>query len=146
MNGAEMVVTGNLVRFELRFGANGNAWGTGSVAVPEFTTKNGERTETTTYVDFKVFGQMAENLAESSDKGTRLVVIGKLRNEKWTASDGTERRSMTLYVDEVATSVRWATAKVAKTTKPGSSGGSPSGDYAPSMSSAPELDGDNPFR
>lgn len=152
MNGAEMTIVGNLVRFDLRFGANGNAWGTGAIAATEFTTsKSGERTEQTTFVDFKVFGSLAEHLAESADKGTRLVIIGKLRNEKWTAQDGTERRSMTLYVDEVAASLRWATAAITKVS--GNGGGAPRSS-APAASSAPMMDegfggsdlDDNPFR
>lgn len=144
-NGAEITLTGNIVRFELRFAANGNPWGTGAIAVNEYRRdKNGERTEETTYVNFKVFRDMAENMAESVDKGTRVVLTGRLKNESWKDRDGNERRELSLTVDEAAVSLRWATAKVTRSNS-GSNGG---GNTSSAVRDEPVLVGgedDNPF-
>jgi single-strand DNA-binding protein len=155
MNGAEITIAGNIARFELKFGPSGNAWGYGAVAVSEFTTKNGERSESTTFIEFKIFGQIAENLAESADKGTRVMVMGKLREDKYKAQDGSDRSRMVLYVDEVGTSLRWAKAKIEKVSGNGGNGGGNGqrqyAQSAPEASSAPAGDsfdagsGDNPF-
>jgi single-strand DNA-binding protein len=115
MNGAAITVVGNIARLELKFSNAGNAWVSGAIAVNEFGQKNGERTEHTTFFNFKLFGEFAENVAESIEKGNRVIVSGRLREEKWTDSSGQERNTMTLYVDEIGPSLRWARASVTRT-------------------------------
>lgn len=115
-NGVSVNVIGNVTKDpELRFSANGRAWATFSVAVNEVgRTASGERTESTTYLDCKVFGDQAEHLVESVTKGTRVFIEGKIRDEKWTDSSGNERKTKTVYIDEIGISIRWATAQVTK--------------------------------
>ena len=115
-NGVEIKATGNLTRDpELRFSSAGRPWATFSIAVNEIgRTASGERTENVTYLNCKLFGEQAEHIVESAPKGTRVAIEGKLRNEKWTDQSGQERRSDTVYVDEVSVSLRWATAQVTK--------------------------------
>ena len=147
MNGIEFTAIGNLTRdAELRFSSNGKAWATFSVAVNEISTVNGERRENVSYLDCKVFGEQAEYLVESAGKGNRVFVTGKLRDEKWTDQSGAERRTKTLYVDELGVSIRWATASVTKKTT-GSSQAAPApvasngGDFSSDVASTDE----NPF-
>jgi single-strand DNA-binding protein len=60
----------------------------------------------------------AEHIAESLAKGMRVLVSGRLRLSRWEDKDTGEKRSMYgLEVDEVGPSLRFATAKVAKTTR-----------------------------
>lgn len=145
MNGAEVTFTGNIVRFELRFSANGTPWGTGAIAVNEFRRdRDGNKNEEATFVNFKVFRDLAENMAESVDKGTRVTLTGRLKNETWTDREGNERRELTLNVDEAAVSLRWATAKVTRTNSGGNArGGAPTHDDAPVLVGGGEDD--NPF-
>lgn len=149
MNGAEVTFTGNIVRYELRFSGNGTPWGTGAIAVNEFRRgRDGERSEETTFINFKVWRDLAENLAETVDKGTRVVLTGRLKNETWTDKEGNERRELTLNVDEAAVSLRWATAKVTRTTNGNGNGNAARGNAGyndePVLVGGPGED-DNPF-
>jgi single-strand DNA-binding protein len=150
-NGVTIQVFGNLTKDpELRFSSAGKPWATFSVAVNEVgRTASGEKTESTTYLDCKVFGDQAEHLCASAGKGHRIFVEGKLRDEKWTDSTGNERRSKTVYIDEIAVSVRWATAQITKAANSNGNGrefaatkASNGGDFTPA---ATVTEDENPF-
>lgn len=68
----------------------------------------------TTFWDCVAFGQLAENIAESLEKGTAVVVQGNAAQEEWTTKEGDKRRSMKVIAEDVAPSLRWASAKVMK--------------------------------
>ncbi len=61
--------------------------------------------------------EMAEHIAESLAKGTRVVVTGRLRLSRWETPEGEKRSAYGLEVDEVGPSLRFATAKVQKMTR-----------------------------
>jgi len=67
--------------------------------------------------------QLAENVAESLQKGQRVIVTGALRVRQYERQDGSKGTSVELNVDEVGPSLKFATAKVTKATRSGSSGG-----------------------
>jgi single-strand DNA-binding protein len=69
---------------------------------------------------------MAENVAESLTKGSRVVVVGRLQQRSWEDNDGNKRSSVEIQVDEVAPSLRWATASVQKSQR---SSGAKGGDW-----------------
>ncbi|HYZ46777.1 MAG TPA: single-stranded DNA-binding protein [Actinomycetota bacterium] len=73
--------------------------------------------------------EMAENVAESLQKGTRVVVAGRLQQRSWEDGDGNRRSTIEVQVDEVGPSLRWATAQVQKSTRSGAAqgGGAPDG-------------------
>jgi single-strand DNA-binding protein len=71
--------------------------------------------------------EMAENVAESFRKGTRVVVVGRLQQRSWDDQEGNRRSAFEVQVDEVGPSLRWATASVQKSQR---SGGAASGDWA----------------
>jgi single-strand DNA-binding protein len=60
---------------------------------------------------------LAEHAAESLRKGTRVVVVGRLRLSRWETDEGEKRSAYGLDVDEVGPSLRFATAKVNKATR-----------------------------
>ena len=70
--------------------------------------------EQTSFIDVRAFGTMAENIAESCTKGTRVAVFGRLEQRSWEADDGTKRSKVEIIADEVAPSLRWATCTVTK--------------------------------
>lgn len=118
-----MTVVGNLTgEPELRFTANGAAMLTGSIADNRRYQVNGEWQEETSYINFIAWRELAENAAASLTKGARVVVTGRLQQRDWTDKDGNTRKSYDLVVDEIAPSLRWATATVTKIVK---SDGSP---------------------
>jgi single-strand DNA-binding protein len=67
--------------------------------------------------------QLAENCGESVLRGTRVVVTGRLRQRSFETKEGDKRTVVELEADEVAVSLRFATAKVQKADRPDSSGG-----------------------
>ena len=70
--------------------------------------KDGE----TLFLACTAWRQMAEHAAESLSKGTRVVVVGRLRQWKYETEEGEKRSGYGLDVDEVGPSLRFATAKV----------------------------------
>ncbi|MFD1151420.1 single-stranded DNA-binding protein [Saccharothrix hoggarensis] len=67
-----------------------------------------------TFLRCTLWRQPAENLAESLNKGARVLVTGTLRQRSYDTPDGEKRTVMELDVAEVGASLRWATAKLAK--------------------------------
>ena len=68
---------------------------------------------------------MAENVAESIQKGQRIMVVGRLQEQRWEDQEGGKRSRFEIQVDEVGPSLRWATATVQKSNR--SSGGGQAG-------------------
>jgi single-strand DNA-binding protein len=61
--------------------------------------------------------EMAENIAESLSKGSRVVVTGKLRLSRWETPEGEKRQAFQLDVEDIGASLRYARAKVMKLTR-----------------------------
>lgn len=61
--------------------------------------------------------ELAEHIAESVPKGTRVVVTGRLRLSRWETPEGEKRSTYGLDVDDIGPSLRFATAKVARMTR-----------------------------
>lgn len=114
-NGLEVSAVGNLAAdIELRFSPSGTPWASFSIAVTERQTIRGERKDSTTWLRCKMFGTAAEYAAESLPKGTRVMIMGKMRQEDWTTGEGEKRSVMTVFVDEIGPSLRFAQAKVTR--------------------------------
>lgn len=76
------------------------------------------------FVSIALFGQFAENAAQSLTKGTRVTATGKLRQRSYTDNQGTARTSFELYdVEALGTDLRFASAQVTRGTERGSGGG-----------------------
>jgi single-strand DNA-binding protein len=96
---------------------------------------------------------MAENVAESIGKGSRVVVTGRLEQRSWETENGDKRSVVEIVADEVGPSLRWATAKVNRNERRGGSGGdfggAPSGGGAAASSggggAATDDFGEEPF-
>lgn len=113
-------ITGHLGQDgELRFTPSGSAVYNVNIAnTPRRFNKQSNEWEDgdTTWVRLNIWRQMAEHCAETLVKGMRVVVTGRLRNRKWTDNDGQDRWSLEMDVDEIGPSLKYATAKVSKTT------------------------------
>ncbi|MGE9808381.1 single-stranded DNA-binding protein [Janibacter sp. G1551] len=91
-----------------QFDRNSNEW------------KDGE----TLFMRCSVWRDAAENVAESLQRGTRVIVSGRLVSRSWEDKESGQKRSvMEMQVDEVGPSLRYATAKVNKTQRSGGQGG-----------------------
>jgi len=96
------------------------------------------------FINCAAWRNLAENVAESLTKGSRVIVTGRLRSRSYEGREGERRTVFEIEVDEIGPSLRYATAKLTRTTS--SSGGSwqPSGPPAPNdwsaAAPAPEND------
>lgn len=131
VNGAQLTIVGNATRDpELRFSNSGMAVASFSVAV-NFRKMNRSTNEweeeEPSFFRVSCFGDMAENVAETITKGSRVVVVGRVRIREYDTQDGERRTSVEISADEVAPSLRWATAEVNRTERRGGDGGSRSG-------------------
>ncbi len=127
----ETVITlvGNLVDDpELRFTPSGAAVANFRLASTPRTydRQSGEwKDGESLFISCSVWRQAAENVAESLQRGMRVLVQGRLKSRSYETRDGEKRTVFEIDVDEVGPSLRNATAKVSKTMRsgPGDSGG-----------------------
>jgi single-strand DNA-binding protein len=70
-----------------------------------------------------VWRQAAEHVAESLQRGARVIVSGRLRQRSYETREGEKRTVIELEVDEIGPSLRYATAKVQKMSRSGGGGG-----------------------
>lgn len=126
-NGNHVSIVGNLTRDpELRFTPSGQATATFGVAVNRRwqNRQSQEWEESTSFFDVVCWGQLAENAAQSLSKGTRVLVSGRLDQRSWETSERERRSKIEITADEVAPSLRWATATINKNERRGPEGGS----------------------
>ncbi|MDN6122493.1 MAG: single-stranded DNA-binding protein [Brevibacterium sp.] len=113
-----ITVVGNLTSDpELRFTPNGAAVANFTVAsTPRmFDRQSNEfKDGETLFLRCSVWREMGENVAESLQRGTRVVVQGRLKSRTFETKEGEKRTVMELDVDEVGPSLRRATAQVTK--------------------------------
>lgn len=127
-----VTITGNATREpELRFTPSGQAVANFGVAVNRRwqNRQTQEWEESVSFFDVTCWSTLAENVAESVAKGTRVTVAGRLDQRSWETQEGDKRSKVEVVADDVAVSLRWATADVMRNERPdgGSGGGRPSG-------------------
>ncbi len=123
-----ITVVGNLTNDpELRFTPSGAAVASFTVASTPRTLdkatnewKDGEAL----FLRCSVWRQAAENVAESLQRGARVIVQGRLKQRSFETKEGEKRTVIELDVEEVGPSLKYATAKVNKTSRGGAGGGS----------------------
>lgn len=79
------------------------------------------------FLTCNVWRQAAENVAESLQKGMRVIVNGRLRQRSYETREGEKRTVYEVEVDEVGPSLKYATAKVTRTNREGGGGGGQQG-------------------
>ena len=116
-----ITLVGNLVEDpELRFTPNGAAVARFRMAsTPRIFDKNTNdwRDGDSLFLTVDCWRQLAENVAESLTRGTRVVVTGRLKQESYETKEGEKRTVYKVEADEVGPSLKFATAKVNKTTR-----------------------------
>lgn len=128
-----ITVVGNLVDDpELRFTPSGAAVANFRIASTPRTfdrQANEWKDGDALFLSCSVWRQAAENVAESLQRGMRVVVQGRLKQRSYETREGEKRTVYELEVDEVGPSLKYATAKVTKTQRSGGGfgGGAPSG-------------------
>ena len=127
-----ITIVGNLVDDpELRFTPSGAAVANFRIAsTPRtFDKQSGEwRDGDSLFLSCSVWRQAAENVAESLQRGMKVIVQGRLKQRSYETREGEKRTVFEIDVDEVGPSLRNATAKVTKTTRSGGGGFASSND------------------
>jgi single-strand DNA-binding protein len=127
----QITVVGNLVSDpELRYTPTG-------VAVANFRVASTPRTfdrqanewkdGDSLFLTCNVWRQAAENVAESLQRGMRVIVMGRLHQRSYETREGEKRTVFEIEVDDVGPSMRNASAKVSKSNRSGGGGGGFSG-------------------
>ncbi len=122
-----ITVVGNLTNDpELRFTPSGAAVASFTVAsTPRTLDKNTNEWKDgeALFLRCSIWRQAAENVAESLQRGARVIVSGRLKQRSFETKEGEKRTVIELDVDEVGPSLKYATAKVNKTQRASGGGG-----------------------
>ncbi len=123
----DITVVGNLVDDpELRFTPSGAAVANFRIASTPRTLDrqtNEWKDGDALFLSCSVWRQAAENVAESLQRGMRVVVQGRLKSRQYETREGEKRTVFEIEVEEVGPSLKYATAKVTRTTRQGAGGG-----------------------
>src|SRR6188508_153891 len=122
-----ITVVGNLTDDpELRFTPSGAAVANFTVAsTPRNFDKNSNEwvDGEAMFLRCSIWRQAAENVAESLQRGMRVVVQGRLKSRSYETREGEKRTVFEIEVEEVGPSLKFATAKVTRATRGGGGGG-----------------------
>ena len=109
MTEAAVSFAGNLTDDpEVRYTEGGVARAVFRVAV------SGRREQEASFFTVVVWRDQAEHAAQPLAKGSRIVVVGRLKQRAWTAEDGSARSVVEVVAEELGSSLRWATATPVK--------------------------------
>jgi single-strand DNA-binding protein len=122
-----ITVIGNLTADpELRFTASGAAVASFTIAsTPRSFDKNSNEWKDgeALFLRCSLWRQAAENAAESLTRGMRVIAQGRLQQRSYETREGEKRTVIELQVEEIGPSLKYASAKVNRTTRGSSTGG-----------------------
>ncbi|MDP4013934.1 MAG: single-stranded DNA-binding protein [Candidatus Nanopelagicales bacterium] len=142
----QITIVGNLVADpELRFTPSGSAVASFRVAsTPRYLDRQTSEWKDgdSLFLTCNVWRQYAENVAESLQKGLRVIVTGRLKQRSYETREGERRTVFEIEVDDVGPALRSATAKVNRVQRSnggagGAAGGAASGGSAPARADDP---------
>jgi single-strand DNA-binding protein len=126
MADSTVTIVGNLTRDpEIRYTTGGAAKASFGVAVSRRwqNRQTQEWEEQTSFFNVVCWRDMAENVAESLGKGSRVVVTGRLEQRSWETENGDKRSVVEIVADEVGPSLVFATADVHRVERSSPDGG-----------------------
>jgi single-strand DNA-binding protein len=123
-----VTLVGNLTRDpELRFTQSGRGVASFGLAVNRRYQMNGEWQEETSFFNVVAWGDLGENASASLNKGSRVVVTGRLQQREYETREGEKRTVVEVIADDLGPSLRWAQAEVNKISRDAADGGSGGG-------------------
>jgi single-strand DNA-binding protein len=123
-----ITISGNITRDpEMRYTPSGVSKVSFGVAVNRSwrNQQTQEWEEQTSFFNVVAWRQLAENASATLTKGTRVVVSGRLEQRSWETEAGEKRSIVEVVADDIAPSLRFATAEIHKVERsgPGGDGG-----------------------
>lgn len=98
----EVVISGRLTRdSELRFTPSGTPVTDVVIASNRIWSKDSDRQEETTFVDVTIWGKQAESLNQYLVKGRHLMIVGRLKLNKWETEEGDKRSKLTMVAEKI---------------------------------------------
>ncbi|MFF7545704.1 single-stranded DNA-binding protein [Streptomyces canus] len=100
---------------ELKFTEGGAALAKFTVAVTPRTfdrASNAWKDGTTAFYRCAAWRQLAEHIADSLKKGSRVVANGRMRQHDWTNEQGEKRSMLAVEIDDIGASVRFTTVTI----------------------------------
>jgi single-strand DNA-binding protein len=146
----QITIIGNLVDDpQLRYTPTGQAVASFRVAsTPRFMDRqtNEWKDGDSLFLSCNIWRQAAENVAESLQRGMRVIVSGRLRQRSYETKEGEKRTVYEIEVDEVGPSLRNASAKVVRSSRATGQGGSGGGGgYGSGGGSSSSRGSDDPW-
>ncbi len=71
----------------------------------------------TLFLRCSAWRELADHAAESLSKGMRVIVTGRLKQRQYETPEGDKRTVYEVDADDIGPSLKWATAKIAKTNR-----------------------------
>jgi single-strand DNA-binding protein len=121
-NENSVTLVGNLTDDpELRYTPNGAAVCKFRIAVNRRMPdgNGGWKDGEASYFSVNCWRGLAENVAETLTRGTRVVVAGRLQYRAWENQDGDKRSAVEIEADEIGPSLKWATARIERNPRSG---------------------------
>ncbi|TQR34544.1 single-stranded DNA-binding protein [Campylobacter sp. MIT 99-7217] len=99
----KVVLVGNLTRdIEMRYTPLGAAIGSSGIAVTRrFNASSGEKKEETCFIDITFFGRSAEVANQYLNKGSKVLIEGRLKFDQWSDQNGQNRSKHSVYVESM---------------------------------------------
>ncbi|MEV8429874.1 single-stranded DNA-binding protein [Streptomyces chartreusis] len=143
-----ITIIGNLTAdSELKFTASGQALARFTVAsTPRVFDRESNQWKdgTSTFFRCAAWRALAEHVAESLGKGSRVVLSGRIRQHDWQTTEGENRSMLAVEVDEIGASLRFTTVTINGERTSGN-GAAPSGDPWNTGDNRPEQGNEPPF-
>ena len=107
---AQVTVVGNLTADpELKTTKTGSSVLRVGVAVNRrWKNKQDEWEEETSFFDVNAWGELADNVAASLSKGSRVLISGRLEQQTWENKEGQKQSKVVLVADDIGVSLRKA--------------------------------------
>jgi single-strand DNA-binding protein len=116
-----LTITGNLTADpELRFTDTGIAVAAFTVAASRrvYDQASGQwKDGDTLFLRCSAWRNLADHAAESLTKGVRVIVTGRLKQRSYETAEGDKRTVYEVDVEDIGPSLKWATAKIDKTSR-----------------------------
>jgi single-strand DNA-binding protein len=129
-----VTIVGNATREpELRFTASGSATASFGVAVNRKwqNRQTNEWEEQVSFFNVVTWRQLAENVAESISKGTRVIVTGRIEQRSWETPDGQKRSVTDVVADSVGPDLSYATCQIQANERQARTGNKPADNQPP---------------
>jgi len=124
-NPNHVTITGNITRDpEVKITGNGTTLTTFSIANNRsYKDRNDEWVEETSYFDVTTWAQLAEDCGEILEKGLRVSVTGRLKQDTWETPEGDKRSKVGIVAESVDISVSAVSSITRKQREGGNNGG-----------------------